>query len=42
MGTDNLDEVISHHIRKVLSKTNGKINGPDGAAAILGVNPSTL
>jgi len=40
--TDNLDEVVSSHIRRVLSKTEGKINGPDGAAAFLGINPSTL
>ena len=40
--TDNLDAVISRHIRRVLSKTTGKVHGPDGAAAFLGVNPSTL
>ncbi|MBW2364785.1 MAG: sigma 54-interacting transcriptional regulator [Deltaproteobacteria bacterium] len=40
--TDNLDELISRHIRRVLSKTKGKVNGPDGAAAFLGINPSTL
>ncbi len=40
--TDNLDEVISRHIHRVLSKTKGKVNGPDGAAAFLGINPSTL
>ena len=40
--TDNLDEVISRHIRRVLSKTKGKVNGPDGATAFLGINPSTL
>jgi len=40
--TDNLDEVISRHIRRVLSKTKGKVNGPNGAAALLGINPSTL
>jgi transcriptional regulator with GAF, ATPase, and Fis domain len=42
MVSNKLDEVISHHILQVLSKTKGKINGADGAAAILGVNPSTL
>lgn len=41
-GTDNLDEVVSQHIRRVLSRTEGKVNGPDGAAAFLGINPSTL
>ena len=38
----NLDEIISHHISHVLKITNGKINGAEGAAALLGVNPSTL
>jgi formate hydrogenlyase transcriptional activator len=41
-ATDNLDAVILRHIRRVLSKTNGKVNGSDGAAAVLGINPSTL
>ncbi|MCB0636245.1 MAG: sigma 54-interacting transcriptional regulator [Lewinella sp.] len=40
--TDKLDEVIARHIKQVLSKTGGKIHGPDGAAALLGVNASTL
>jgi transcriptional regulator with GAF, ATPase, and Fis domain len=40
--TDNLDEVVSRHIRQVLSRTQGKVHGPDGAAAVLGINPSTL
>jgi transcriptional regulator with GAF, ATPase, and Fis domain len=38
----NLDLVIAGHIRKVLSRTRGRINGPGGAAEVLGVNPSTL
>ena len=38
----NLDEAISNHITKVLAITNGKVNGEDGAAALLGVNSSTL
>ncbi len=37
-----LDEVVSSHIRNVLKLTNFKINGDDGAAEMLGVNPSTL
>jgi transcriptional regulator with GAF, ATPase, and Fis domain len=41
-GSDNLDEVIAGHIQRVLNKTQGKVNGPDGAAALLGINPSTL
>jgi transcriptional regulator with GAF, ATPase, and Fis domain len=39
---ESLDELVSRHIRRVLSKTKGKVNGPEGAAAVLGVNPSTL
>jgi formate hydrogenlyase transcriptional activator len=38
----NLDEMISQHISHVLKITNGKINGAEGAAALLGVNSSTL
>lgn len=37
-----LDEVVSSHIQLVLRATNGKVQGRDGAAAILGLNPSTL
>jgi transcriptional regulator with GAF, ATPase, and Fis domain len=40
--SDNLDETVSRHIRRVLLKTNGKVHGPGGAAALLGINPSTL
>ena len=39
---DNLEEIISRHIEKVLKKTNGKIHGTGGAAELLGINPSTL
>ena len=39
---DALDSVVSKHIRRVLSSSKGKINGKNGAAARLGVNPSTL
>lgn len=37
-----LDDVVSGHIRHVLEMANGKVHGPDGAAELLGVNPSTL
>ncbi len=40
--TTNLYEVEKHHIAQILNKTNGVINGPYGAAKLLGVNPSTL
>ena len=38
----NLDEVTRHHIQSVLDMTHGKVQGKEGAAALLGVNPSTL
>ena len=38
----NLDVVTTRHISRVLEVAKGKINGPEGAAALLGVNPSTL
>ena len=38
----NLDEAMSQHIRLALEQTGGKIYGPDGAAALLGINPNTL
>ncbi len=40
--TGNLDEITSMHIRQILTQTNGKIHGPDGAADLLGINASTL
>jgi transcriptional regulator with GAF, ATPase, and Fis domain len=41
-GTGSLDEMTSKHIRQMLTQTNGKIHGPDGAAELLGINASTL
>mgnify|MGYP000964216353 CR=1 FL=1 len=38
----NLDAVTAAHITKVLRTTNGRVHGPDGAACLLGINPSTL
>ncbi len=37
-----LDQVVSGHIRQALDMTKGRINGPGGAAELLGLNPSTL
>jgi len=37
-----LDQIIKDHIQSALKKSNGKIHGPDGAAELLGINPSTL
>ena len=41
-AVDDLDAVVSRHIRRVLSRAKGRVNGPEGAAALLGINPSTL
>jgi formate hydrogenlyase transcriptional activator len=38
----SLEEVEREYILRILDKTNWRIAGPDGAAAILGINPSTL
>ncbi len=40
--TDNLDEMTSRHIRRILLKAKGKIHGAGGAAELLGINASTL
>ena len=37
-----LDRTIAQHIRRVLKHTKGKVAGLDGAAELLGMNPSTL
>jgi len=38
----SLNEAQRHHITHVLDHTDGRIEGPDGAAEILGLKPSTL
>ncbi|RJR34482.1 MAG: sigma-54-dependent Fis family transcriptional regulator [Desulfobacteraceae bacterium] len=38
----NIDYINAKHLRKVLKMTKGRINGPSGAAVLLGLNPSTL
>ncbi|MBN2440234.1 MAG: sigma 54-interacting transcriptional regulator [Spirochaetales bacterium] len=37
-----LDDVLKHHITKIVAQTKGKIHGPGGAAELLGINASTL
>ncbi len=37
-----LEELNKEHIKKVLKFTEGKIQGPDGAAQLLNINPHTL
>jgi len=41
-GLKSLDHVMAGHIRNVLCHTQGRIEGPKGAAAILALHPSTL
>lgn len=38
----NLDIVNARHIRSILEKTGGRIEGKAGAAELLGINPNTL
>jgi formate hydrogenlyase transcriptional activator len=40
--TDNLQELERQHIIQILNRTQWRIYGPNGAAAQLGLNPSTL
>ena len=37
-----LDDVVKNHLERVLGRTKGRIEGPRGAAALLGINPHTL
>jgi transcriptional regulator with GAF, ATPase, and Fis domain len=41
-GLPSLDEMAARHIRRALKMARGKINGPGGAAQILGLHPNTL
>jgi len=38
----SFDEMTVHHIRQALQMAGGKINGPGGAAQLLGLHPNTL
>lgn len=38
----SLDEAMAQHIKKAIEFTKGRINGKDGAAELLRINPSTL
>jgi transcriptional regulator with GAF, ATPase, and Fis domain len=41
-GCLSLEAINIQHITRALALTGGKIYGPDGAAALLGINPNTL
>jgi len=38
----SFDEILSHHIRRILKVTHGRVGGKGGAADLLRINPSTL
>ena len=38
----NLDNMIARHIIRAMQQTQGKVGGADGAAHLMGINPSTL
>jgi hydrogenase-4 transcriptional activator len=40
--TMSLDSMMSMHIEQVLNMTGGRVEGKQGAAALLGVKPNTL
>lgn len=42
LARKTLEEVERGHILQVLQETGGRVSGSKGAAAILGLNPSTL
>jgi DNA-binding NtrC family response regulator len=37
-----LEVIITQHIQRALAKTGGRVDGPGGAAVLLGLNTSTL
>ena len=37
-----MDAAMADHIRVVLDRCGGKVNGPGGAAEQLGIHPNTL
>ncbi len=41
-GPDSLDAAMRRHIEEALSATRGRIEGEQGAARVLGINPHTL
>jgi transcriptional regulator with GAF, ATPase, and Fis domain len=41
-AVEPLDKVVATHLARALTATRGRIDGPQGAARLLGLNPSTL
>ena len=42
VASQTLDAIVVAHIERTLASTRGRIEGPHGAAAMLGINPHTL
>jgi formate hydrogenlyase transcriptional activator len=42
LGETSLDQVGKNYILRILEQTGWRVEGPKGAALILGLNPSTL
>jgi uncharacterized protein YbjT (DUF2867 family) len=42
LDESSLDAAMKHHIEAALERTRGRIEGPYGAAKVLGINPHTL
>ena len=38
----DLDQALANHIKKVLQLANGRVEGKNGAAELLNINPATL
>jgi transcriptional regulator of acetoin/glycerol metabolism len=41
-SVEPLHKVVTAHLARALAATRGRIDGPQGAARLLGLNPSTL
>ena len=41
-GIETLASVVAAHLARALVATRGRVDGPRGAAALLGLHPSTL
>lgn len=41
-GSLSLDAAMTQHIEAALEATHGRVEGPHGAARLLGINPYTL
>jgi PAS domain S-box-containing protein len=42
LSAAELEQLERQNLKRALAQTSGKVSGPNGAAALLGINPSTL